>query len=273
MNEARETTSSRIEQSSAPLMLRWQTNEYDPAEGLIILPGFKEHRPASAPSAPRARRKPAERVFQPLRKFSTPHLMVKRLMDFWVSLIALVALIPVFAGIALALRLSGSPVMFRQKRVGQAGQMFDCHKFCTMKVNAEAELQRILAESPEKRLEWLRTQKLSHDPRITRLGQFLRTTSLDELPQLINVLRGEMSLIGPRPILQNELAKYGPYADHYLSVKPGLTGLWQISGRNATTYHRRVALDVAYARNASLVFDCYILLNSTVPILTGRGAR
>jgi undecaprenyl-phosphate galactose phosphotransferase len=273
MKEAREIATDTIQQSDAPLMLRWQPNDYDPAHGLIILPGFKGSDQSRANPASGGRRKPSDRVFLPKRSFSTPHLMIKRSMDFWVSLLALIALTPLLAVIAITLRLSGSPAVFHQKRVGRAGQLFDCYKFCTMKPDAEAELSRILAENPEQRLEWLKTQKLTNDPRVTRLGRFLRSTSLDELPQFINVLRGEMSLIGPRPILANELAKYGPYADHYMSVKPGLTGLWQISGRNATTYNRRVALDVAYARNASLGFDCYILLHSTVPILTGKGAR
>jgi lipopolysaccharide/colanic/teichoic acid biosynthesis glycosyltransferase len=273
MKEAREITTDKVQHSDVPMMLRWQQHDHDLAQGLIILPSFKGSEQGRAEPAGRGRRKPADRVFLPIRSFSTPHLMIKRFMDFWVTLLALIALIPLFAVIAISLRLSGSPVVFRQKRVGRGGQLFDCYKFCTMKQDAEAELRRILAESPEQRLEWFKTQKLTNDPRVTRLGRFLRTASLDELPQFINVLRGEMSLIGPRPILPNELAKYGPFADHYLSVKPGLTGLWQISGRNATTYNRRVALDVAYARNASLGFDCYILLHSTVPILTGKGAR
>jgi lipopolysaccharide/colanic/teichoic acid biosynthesis glycosyltransferase len=273
MKEAREIATDKARQSDVPLMLRWQPNDYDPAAGLIILPSSKSSAQARTNPASGGRRKPADRVFLPTRGFSTPHLMIKHLMDFWISLLALIALTPLLAVIAISLRLSGSPAVFHQKRVGRGGQLFDCYKFCTMKPDAEAELRRILSENPQRQLEWFKTQKLTNDPRVTRLGRFLRTTSLDELPQFINVLRGEMSLIGPRPILPNELAKYGPYADHYLSVKPGLTGLWQISGRNATTYNRRVALDVAYARNASLGFDCYILLHSTVPILTGKGAR
>ena len=273
MKEAREIIADKTRHDDVPLMLHWQHNQHDPAAGLIILPGSKVYVDAGANPVGWRRRQPADRVFLPTRSFSTPHLMIKQFMDFWFSLIALIVLAPLLATIAISLRLSGSPVVFHQQRVGRGGQLFECYKFCTMKPNAEAALLDILNKNPEKRLEWLKTQKLANDPRVTRLGRFLRTTSLDELPQFINVLRGEMSLIGPRPVLPNELAKYGPYADHYLSVKPGLTGLWQISGRNATTYNRRVALDVAYARNASLGFDCYILLHSTVPILTGKGAR
>ena len=219
------------------------------------------------------RRNPTGNVFAAKRQFSTPYLIAKRALDFTLASIMLLALIPVFLVISLVLYAGGTPVFFSHQRVGKSGQLFDCYKFRTMKVNAEKELTELLRNNPEKRHEWRMAHKLEDDPRVTRFGRFLRKTSLDELPQFVNVIRGEMSLVGPRPIVVDELAKYGSYVDHYLTVKPGLTGLWQISGRNNTTYNRRVALDTAYVRNASFGFDLMILLRSALPILGGVGAR
>ncbi|MEO0972370.1 MAG: sugar transferase, partial [Pseudomonadota bacterium] len=170
------------------------------------------------------------------------------------------------------IRLSGGPILFRQRRIGRRGEMFSCWKFRTMVPDAQQALQRVLDADPAARAEWQRDQKLRDDPRVTRIGNFLRRTSLDELPQLLNVLRGEMSLVGPRPVVKDELVRYGSRARYYLSVKPGLTGLWQISGRNDTSYSRRVALDVFYVKNCSLQFDIWILWRTVGVVLCGFGA-
>jgi lipopolysaccharide/colanic/teichoic acid biosynthesis glycosyltransferase len=141
-----------------------------------------------------------------------------------------------------------------------------------MYVGAEQRLAELLAGDPELCKQWAEDHKLERDPRVTRLGQFLRNSSLDELPQLFNVLNGDMSLVGPRPIVEAELARYGRFAAFYLSVKPGLTGLWQVTGRNHTSYRRRVATDVAYVRSKSIMLDCRILLATIPAVLTGKGS-
>ena len=154
-------------------------------------------------------------------------------------------------------------------RVGKGGHGFDCYKFRTMCVDAEQRLERMLAENPESRRQWETFQKLSSDPRITPIGRFLRKTSLDELPQLFNVLLGDMSLVGPRPISEAELVRYGESAKHYLICRPGITGLWQISGRNLLTYEDRVYLDALYARRRSLLVDIVIIF-FTIRVVIGR---
>lgn len=272
MQEVGRTTFESDNASANRVFFRLPSAAEESERGLMFVPGTKRQ---TVPEGHRfdARRERIERLFSAKRQFPTGYVVTKRAMDFIFGLAMLIALTPLLLAIAIILRVTGSQAIFSQQRVGKGGQMFACYKFRTMKPDAEGELARLLASSPELRRQWLSDYKLENDPRITRFGRFLRVTSLDELPQFINVLRGEMSLVGPRPIVPDELAKYGPYADHYLSVKPGLTGLWQISGRNNLSYHRRVALDVAYARNASFRFDLNILLRSTVPILSGRGAK
>jgi lipopolysaccharide/colanic/teichoic acid biosynthesis glycosyltransferase len=141
-----------------------------------------------------------------------------------------------------------------------------------MLIDGDRVLKDALSRNPELRKEWMRDRKLRRDPRITRVGSFLRKTSLDELPQLWNVIRGDMSLVGPRPVVKEELQRYGRYVRDYLSVTPGITGLWQVMGRNNTTYQRRVALDAYYARNRSLSLDAYVLLRTIRVVLTGHGA-
>jgi exopolysaccharide production protein ExoY len=150
--------------------------------------------------------------------------------------------------------------------------MFPCLKFRTMIPNADQVLRDLLESDPELRAEWVRDHKLRNDPRVTRLGRFLRRTSLDELPQLLNVLRGEMSLVGPRPVVREELLRYGRNVNTYLAAKPGITGLWQVTGRNDTDYRRRVVLDTYYVRNQNLLLDLYILLKTTGVVLGGSGA-
>jgi len=200
-------------------------------------------------------------------------LLLKRLLDL--SLIALSAcvMLPLWIAIALAIMLDspGSPIYF-QKRVGRNNTRFWVCKFRTMVRNADALLQESLRENKDLRRAWEQDHKLKHDPRITRVGALLRKTSLDELPQLWNVLKGEMSLVGPRPIVEKEIEKYGTVFEDYLRVRPGLTGLWQISGRNDTSYEERVRLDQYYVSNWSVWFDIWILAKTLPVVLFGRGA-
>ena len=180
---------------------------------------------------------------------------------------------PVFLLLALLVRADGGPAFYAHERVGRGGRRFGCLKFRSMVVDSAARLEALLANDPAARAEWEATRKLRHDPRITWVGRFLRATSLDELPQLINVLRGDMSLVGPRPVVAAELANhYGAAAEHYLAVRPGITGLWQVSGRSDTSYAQRVALDVRYASNPSLLEDVRILLRTPAAVLLRRGA-
>ncbi len=157
-------------------------------------------------------------------------------------------------------------------RVGYEGKLFRCMKFRTMLRNSEQVLADLLRNDPQARAEWARDQKLANDPRTTRVGRFLRRSSLDELPQLLNVLRGEMNLVGPRPITVAELTRYGSLRWHYLSVRPGITGLWQVSGRNNTTYDERVALDRRYVEQRSWWFDLGILLKTVRVVVMREGA-
>lgn len=167
---------------------------------------------------------------------------------------------------------SPGPVFFRQIRIGRLGRKFAVYKFRTMVQNADQVLQDYLDKSPELKVEWLATHKLKQDPRVTRLGALLRTWSLDELPQIWNVIIGDMSLVGPRPIVDAEVEKYGKCFELYIQVRPGLTGLWQVSGRNNTTYERRVELDEYYVRNRSLKLDLQILLKTVLVVLKKDGA-
>ena len=164
------------------------------------------------------------------------------------------------------------PVFFAHERVGRRGEMFRCYKFRTMVPNADAVLNELLENDSEARAEWLRDFKLRKDPRVTPMGRFLRKTSLDELPQLWNVLNGTMSLVGPRPVVREELLRYGRGARFYLANRPGLTGLWQVSGRSDIDYSRRVALDRAYTENASLWLDIRIVFRTVWIVLRVKGA-
>jgi lipopolysaccharide/colanic/teichoic acid biosynthesis glycosyltransferase len=188
------------------------------------------------------------------------------------ALLILAATGPLMVAFAWGIRLDGGPAMFRHYRVGCGGRLFRCVKFRTMRPDAERVLREVLERDPALREEWLRDQKLANDPRVTPLGRWLRRSSLDELPQLLNVLRGEMALVGPRPITVPELRRYGRARWHYLSVLPGMTGLWQVSGRNRTSYERRVELDQQYVKNRSPWLDCKILAKTVLVVLTGDGA-
>lgn len=195
-----------------------------------------------------------------------------RLTDIGFALLLLLVFSPLIIVTLCVLTFSGGPVFFRQTRLGLHGKPFSVYKFRTMVPDAGAVLQQLLDTCPVRRAEWDRDAKLKNDPRVTPIGRFFRKTSLDELPQLFNILLGDMSLVGPRPIEPSEISKYGRYARHYFAQRPGLTGLWQVSGRNDTSYQRRIALDAYYARNRSLVLDLSIILKTIRVVLTGKGA-
>ncbi|MDX2233263.1 MAG: sugar transferase [Hyphomonadaceae bacterium] len=198
---------------------------------------------------------------------------VKRTFDIVSSFCGLVILAPILLTVALLIWLNdgGSP-LYGHKRVGRQGRPFQCWKFRSMVMNGDAVLAAHLAANPEAAKEWEETQKLTDDPRVTRIGAFIRKTSIDELPQLWNVLRGEMSVIGPRPITRKELDRYGKNRRYYLLVRPGITGLWQVSGRSSTTYERRVSLDRRYLENWSYEQDVMILLKTLPAVLKSEGA-
>ena len=188
--------------------------------------------------------------------------------------LGLLFLAPMMAMIALAIRLdSKGPVIYAQRRRGRRGRAFHCYKFRTMQVDAEGVLAALLDQDATARAEWERSRKLTVDPRITRVGLFLRKSSLDELPQIVNVLTRTMNFVGPRPILEDEVRLYGRSLRHYQSVRPGITGPWQVGGRSNTSYSRRVAYDRHYAQNRSLAVDCWILLRTVPAVCTARGAR
>ncbi len=164
-------------------------------------------------------------------------------------------------------------MFFAHERIGRNGKTFRCWKFRTMALDAEEQLQNLLINDPEARAQWEAYQKLDDDPRITCVGEFFRKTSLDELPQFWNVLKGEMAIVGPRPIVASEVHHYGNHLVDYLSVKPGITGLWQVSGRSDTTYDERVAMDVEYTSSRTFQKDIKIILKTVKVMVLGDGAR
>ena len=196
-----------------------------------------------------------------------------RIIDIIVSAALLIFFAPLMLLVALAIYCSDpGRVIFSQQRLGKDGRYFRCYKFRSMVIDAEAALQRLLATDAEARRAWEVDHKLKNDPRITSMGRFLRRSSLDELPQLFNVLRGDMSLVGPRPICDAEIVRYGRYFDEYCSVRPGITGLWQISGRNDVSYRRRVTMDVVFARNQSVNLYIHILIYTLPAVFLARGS-
>ena len=208
-----------------------------------------------------------------LNRNLVPKHSMARVLDISCILLALPFILVAFVIITILIMLdSEGPVFYRQTRIGRYGRRFYVYKFRTMVQNADELLQKYLAESPELKAEWLATHKLKNDPRITRVGAILRKTSLDELPQLWNILIGEMSLIGPRPIVDAEVDKYGDCFELYIQVRPGLTGLWQVSGRSDTSYERRVELDKYYVLNRSLKLDLQILWKTVFVVLKKDGA-
>lgn len=195
----------------------------------------------------------------------------KRAGDIVFSLAVLTLGSPVFVALGLLVKLtSRGPVFYVQQRVGRDYRSFGCIKFRTMRRDADKVLSALLSSSPDLEEEFRNDFKLKNDPRITRLGKFLRRSSLDELPQFLNVLRGEMSVVGPRPIVRKELPRYGDRMDEVLAVRPGLTGLWQVSGRNNLSYEERVELDVRYARHRSVLMDLRIILKTVMVVLDPR---
>ena len=200
-------------------------------------------------------------------------LFLKRCVDILASLALLIFLAPALVAIAVWVRLdSKGPVLFTHERIGLGGRKFKCLKYRSMAVDAEARLQRLLSGDARLAMQWRQAQKLRDDPRVTKAGRVLRCTSLDELPQLINVLRGDMSLVGPRPIVEAEIARYGAAIAEYQAMKPGITGLWQVSGRSDATYVERVRMDVQYARTWSFFGDIALLLKTIPAVLLRRGA-
>lgn len=195
----------------------------------------------------------------------------KRLCDLTFAIVlAPLLMLPILI-LALMVRQDGGPAFFGHRRVGKGGKEFKCLKLRTMRSDAELFLEEYLAENFEARLEWEENFKLCNDPRITRLGKFLRKTSLDELPQIFNVLRGEMSFVGPRPVPHRELQEYGSSRSHYVAGRPGITGLWQVSGRNTLDYQTRVQLDVKYRRNENFITDTSILIKTPLSLIKFSG--
>lgn len=196
----------------------------------------------------------------------------KRVFDVVVSGVLLILLAPMLTYLSWRIRRGGGAAVYAHPRVGRDGKLFNCLKFRTMVPHAEQVLSELLASDEVARAEWERDFKLRNDPRITPIGEFLRKTSLDELPQLLNVLKGEMSLVGPRPVVKAELGRYGDLVDYYLEVRPGITGLWQISGRSNIDYGDRVNLDAWYVQNWSVWYDLVILLKTVKVVLRREGA-
>lgn len=200
----------------------------------------------------------------------TPYKVVKRIIDVVLSSIALVVLSPIFAIIALAIKLeSKGPVFFKHTRIGKDGKIIKIYKFRSMVENAEDLIKKF---TPEQMKEYKENYKLTDDPRITKVGKILRKTSLDELPQLINIIKGELSIIGPRPVVQKELEKYGSNAQKFLSVTPGLTGYWAANGRSCTSYEKRMEMELFYVDNLSLKLDIKIFFKTFEAVIKREGA-
>jgi Undecaprenyl-phosphate galactose phosphotransferase WbaP len=210
----------------------------------------------------------------PRKGLSAAQARLKRGVDIAGALGFFTLFLPLYVTVALGVRLtSKGPVLFEQKRVGQNGRSFRFYKFRSMVVNSEEALNSFLDSDDGARSEWETYQKLQKDPRITWVGRIIRRTSLDELPQFWNVLKGDMSLVGPRPCMVDQRDLYGAHWPAYCAVKPGITGLWQVSGRNALTYQQRVQLDSKYVQNWSLLLDLKILARTVLVVLTGHGSR
>jgi len=199
---------------------------------------------------------------------------MKRVFDVVFSVFALIITLPITIPIVLIIKLTdGGNIIYGHERVGKDGEKFKVLKFRSMYMDADKKLKEILENDPKAKEEWEKTFKLKNDPRITPIGKFLRKTSLDELPQFINVLKGEMSVVGPRPVVEEELIKYyKEKADLYKSVKPGVTGYWQVEGRSDTDYDERIKMDEYYIKNQSFLFDLKIILKTIKVMITRKGA-
>tara|TARA_B100000212_G_scaffold333009_1_gene301897 strand:+ start:6768 stop:7415 length:648 start_codon:yes stop_codon:yes gene_type:complete len=199
------------------------------------------------------------------------YLLAKSIFDIIFSIIFLFIGLPAFLVIALLVKFSSSgPIFFYHKRIGKNGKVFDCIKFRTMYPESKDILQNLLNNNEELKLEFKRNHKLKNDPRITPFGRFLRKSSLDEIPQFLNVLKRDMSIVGPRPIVNEEKVKYGEDLPKILKIKPGITGLWQVSGRNNLSYKKRVDLDLIYTKNLNFLMDLRILIRTFGVILFPR---
>lgn len=202
------------------------------------------------------------------------HLPLKRFFDICFSLGALVVMSPLLLILAVLVKsTSRGPLIYRHKRLGRGGRHFFCYKFRTMHADADKRLTELLKNSPEAKEEWEKTYKLKNDPRITPFGNFLRRTSLDEFPQFLNVLKGDLSVVGPRPIVEEEASKfYGKNALEILSIRPGLTGLWQVSGRSNTSYNERISMDLTYLKTRSLGLDLKLIAQTIPAMISSKGA-
>ena len=199
------------------------------------------------------------------------YIKIKRVIDVILASVALILLSPLFAIIAIAIKIdSKGPVFFAHKRIGKNGKIIKLYKFRSMVINAE---ELIKSFTPEQMREYKENYKLTNDPRITKVGKFLRKTSLDELPQLINIINGDLSIIGPRPVVADELEKYGVNKDKFLSVTPGLTGYWAANGRSNTTYEQRMEMELYYIDNLSLKMDIKMFFKTILSVLKKEGAR
>ncbi len=237
---------------------------------LLVLNQFGEGIPFSFQAAEIARTTGLE-IKQNL--FDPKRIVLKRFYDLSLSIVGGICILPILIGLGVWIFIeSPGNVFFRHKRIGYKGKPFYVLKFRTMVVNAEKILDKYLADNPELQEEWEKDHKLKNDPRVTKVGEFLRRTSLDELPQIWNVIKGEMSLVGPRPIVDAEIPKYGDHIYDYIRVRPGMTGLWQVSGRNNTSYEYRVHLDNFYTANWSLCMDIWILARTPQIVFKGSGA-
>lgn len=200
-------------------------------------------------------------------------LAAKRVLDILLAVPLLIFASPLLLTIAILVRMAdGGPAIFSHRRCGLNGSTFDCFKFRTMYKDAQDRLQQVLDSDPAAAAEWAEFQKLRNDPRVTPVGRFLRKSSLDELPQLFNILRGEMGVIGPRPVTSQELHRYGANLHFYRAVRPGVLGLWQVNGRNTLTYDQRVAMDIEYVRTWTIWSDLGILIKAVPVVLFGKGA-
>ena len=200
-------------------------------------------------------------------------LFIKRIFDILFLLLSAPLTIPLTIIVSILVKVtSKGPVFYGHKRIGKNHKEFKCWKFRSMVIDADKQLEKLLSENPQMRAEWEKEQKLTNDPRVTKIGKLLRKTSIDEIPQFFNILTGQMSFIGPRPVTEPELEKYGSKADYILNVQPGLSGMWQISGRSETSYQERVTLDSYYIDNWSIWLDLWILLKTVFVVLKGKGA-
>lgn len=216
-----------------------------------------------------------ENIKEKIKGKNIIYRFVKRLIDILGGLVGMILLVPVTLCVYLArkiLKEDGGPLFYEQLRYGKNGKKFRLYKFRSMCIDADKKLKEYLAENEEARKEFEENQKLKDDPRITKIGNFLRKTSLDELPQMINILKGEMSFIGPRPVVDGEIEKYGTNRDKFLSIKPGLTGYWQANGRSNTTYAERIDMELYYVDNQSLWLDIKIFFKTFISVIKKEGA-